>query len=200
MRIDSIQALRALYPHAKGRAKDKVLAALEEHSRRFIQNSPFLVLSTQGEDGMDVSPRGGAPGFVHVLDDRTLALPDARGNNRLDSLENILAQPRVGLLFLIPGMDETLRVNGRAVISCDPQVLGRFEEQQHPPCTAILVTVEEVFLHCAKALMRSRLWDPTSRIERSEFPTLSEMMKAQLGDSSSLESQEDMLRRYRKDL
>src|SRR5690606_5417582 len=139
--------------------------------------SPFLVIGTQSREGRaDVSPRGDPAGFVKVLDDKTLAIPDRPGNNRLDSLVNILANPNVGLLFLIPGFDETLRVNGVARLAADPGLLEAMSVDGRPPRLAIVVTVREAFLHCAKAFRRSRLWDPAQQRDRRELPSLSKMI------------------------
>src|SRR6185436_1998586 len=144
--------------------------------RRFIELSPFLVLATAGETGgMDASPRGGAPGFCKVPDERTLLIPDAPGNNRLDSLENILATGRVGLLFLIPGVDETLRVNGSAILSRAEGDLDLCRDERRTPKVAIRVSVQEAYLHCAKAFMRSRLWSAESQVDRALLPTLGQM-------------------------
>ncbi|GGL67281.1 pyridoxamine 5'-phosphate oxidase family protein [Wenxinia marina] len=175
--VASEAALRALYPEVSGLAKLKSLPALDVHSRAFLARSPFLILGTQGPSGRaDVSPRGDAPGFVLVLDDRTLAIPDRPGNNRLDSLSNIVADPSVGLLCLIPGYEETLRINGRAHLSTDPDLLERMAVNGRLPRLAVVVRIEEVFLHCAKAFRRSRLWDPEARQDRSEMPSLSKMI------------------------
>jgi uncharacterized protein len=169
--------LRALYPPTHTLAALKSLPTLDIHARDFIRRSPFLCIGTQGEDGRaDVSPRGDPAGFVKVLDDRTLAIPDRPGNNRLDTLSNILANPNVGLLFLVPGFDDTLRVNGRATLSTDPAILNPMAVSDRVPTLAIVVSVTEVFLHCAKAFRRSRLWDPDARQDRKEMPTLLKMI------------------------
>ncbi len=193
--------LRPLYPEASGRAKIKTLKSLEKHSKHFIATSPFLTMSTCDSCGnMDCSPRGGAPGFVHILDDRHILIPDAKGNNRLDSLQNIVDTGRVGLLFLIPGVDETLRLNGSAEITTEDKYLGLFSNERIPPKCCILVTVEEVFLHCAKALMRSKLWDASAQIKRKDFPTMGKMLNDQLGTNNPEETQAEMVKRYQKDL
>lgn len=170
-------SLRALFPPTHTLAALKVLDHLDPHARAFIRRSPFLTIGTQNPDGRaDVSPRGDPPGFVQVLDDRTLAIPDRPGNNRLDTLSNILANPKVGLLFLVPGYDETLRVNGTARLSTDPELLRTMAVHDRMPTLAIVVSVAEVFLHCAKAFRRSRLWDPAARQDRTEMPTLLKMI------------------------
>ena len=153
--------LRELYPAPNERAVRKQLDHLDVHCRRFIELSPFLVMASvaAGTDGpLDASPRGGAPGFVKALDATTLLVPDAPGNNRLDSLSNIVATERVGLLFLVPGIDETLRVNGAAQVSDDPALLALFTAERHLPRVVIRVAVQQAYLHCAKAFMRSQLW------------------------------------------
>ena len=198
--IDDLQRLRALYPAPGERALRKQMAALDPHARRFIELSPFVVLSTADAQGrQDASPRGGAPGFVYIVDAQRLWIPDAPGNHRLDSLSNIVATGRTGLLFLIPGVDETLRVNGRARL-CD-------EADRRAPFAAdprvrlvIEVDVEEAYLHCAKALMRSKLWSDAARVERSMLPTMGQMINDQTGGGMPLESQEQMRARYAKDL
>jgi hypothetical protein len=149
---------------------------------------------------MDASPRGGAPGFVLAPDPHTLWLPDASGNNRLDTLENVVATGRLGLLFMIPGVDETLRVNGEARLSTDAALLARFAAAAKPPRLVVEVGVREAYLHCAKALMRSGLWDASRHAPRSVLPTMGEMLKDQIGDPGPVESQADMLARYAADL
>ncbi len=170
-------ALRALYPAVSELAEIKSMAALDAHARAFIARSPFVCIGTQGAGGRaDVSPRGDAPGFVEVLGDGLLAIPDRPGNNRLDSLANILANGAVGLLFMVPGFDETLRVNGRAKLVRDAALLERMAVNGRAPRLAVVVEVEEVFLHCAKAFRRSKLWDPAARQDRAEMPSLSKMI------------------------
>jgi uncharacterized protein len=170
-------SLRALFPPTHSLAAVKSLPGLDRHAREFIRRAPFLCIGTQNEDGLaDVSPRGDPPGFVRVLDDRTLAIPDRPGNNRLDTQANILANPSVGLLFMIPGFDDSLRVNGRASLTTDPEVLAAMAVNDRNPTLAILVAVDEVFLHCAKAFRRSRLWDPSARQDRREMPSLMAMI------------------------
>lgn len=170
-------ALRSLYKATHPLAAQKSLAYLDPHAREFIRRSPFLTIGTQSHEGKaDVSPRGDPSGFVQVLDDRTLAIPDRPGNNRLDTLSNILANPNVGLLFLVPGFDDTLRVNGTAILSTDPKLLATMSVNDRVPTLAIVVTVAEVYLHCAKAFRRSRLWDPEARQDRKDMPTLLKMI------------------------
>ena len=185
--ITTPEALRGLYGETLERARLKTLPKLDEHCRNFIRLSPFLCLGTVDAAGADVTPRGDRPGFVHVLDDGTLAIPDWRGNNRLDSLLNILTDSRVGLLFLIPGVDETLRVNGRAAIATAPDLLARWETNGKLPKSALIVTIEEAFLHCGKALIRSRLWHDDSRVDRSVLPSFGQMLKDQIQIPDSAE-------------
>lgn len=198
--IRSTDDLRRSYPEPSGRSVLKTLDHLDRHCRQFVGLSPFVVLATASREGrMDASPRGGAPGFVHVLDDQTLWLPDAKGNNRLDSFTNITENGRAGLLFLIPGVDETLRVNGAARLRDDPAALAVFTGERSPPRAVLELEVEEAFLHCAKALMRSRLWDADARQDRSVLPTMGEMLRDQTG-SGRVETQEEMVTRYTPDL
>lgn len=180
-RIESREDLRAHYGEVSYRARLKQLPKLEQHSRRFISLSPFFVLSTSSPAGTDASPRGDAPGFVKVIDDRTLAVPDRPGNNRVDSFRNILENPNVGLLFLVPGINETLRVNGKARITTDPAVLAEHAAHGKLPRSVMLIEVEEVYLHCAKALMRSKLWDPARHLDRRDFPTMGQCLADQIG-------------------
>ena len=201
MNITSLEELRALYAAPQERAVKKQIAALDEHCRRFIGLSPFVVLATADLAGnMDASPRGGPPGFIKIAADGSLLLPDAPGNNRLDSLENIVATGRAGLLFLIPGFDETLRVNGVAVLSRAEQDIALCADERRAPKLVIKVHVEAAYLHCAKAFMRSRLWSPEARVERSTLPTAGRMISDQTGIVVAPESQEDMARRYAPDL
>jgi len=201
MIIKNEEQLRELYGYASGRAKDKVLTHLEKHAINFIETSPFLTMSTSSSQGkMDSSPRGGASGFVKVVDKTTLVIPDAKGNNRVDSICNIIETGTIGLLFLIPGVDETLRINGSAYLSTDKAYLELFTEEHNPPKACIVVSVEEVFLHCAKAFMRSKLWDALAQIDRDSFPTMGQMLKEQLGSQDAPESRDAMVKRYKKDL
>ena len=169
-------ALRALHHQPLSRATDKVLGALDEHCLRIISLSPFCIVATQGPDGADVSPRGDPAGFVQVIDDRTLLLPDRVGNNRLDTMTNLLVNPRIGLLFLVPGMNETLRINGTARITDDERLLAPSAVNNRMPKVGIVITVEEALLHCAKALVRSALWDGSRHIDRSILPTYAQML------------------------
>ena len=203
--ITTLPALRELYGPARERALKKEIPALDAHATRFVGLSPFVVLASSNADGhMDASPRGGEPGFVKVSDGRTLLLPDAPGNNRLDTLENIIATGRLGLLFMVPGFDETLRVNGRAVLSTDPADLALCADTRRAPVLVIRVTVESVYLHCAKAFMRSQLWDASRQVDRTQMPNMTEMMRDQIkafkGEEIETESHAQLMERYRQTL
>ncbi len=201
MDIRTLSELREHYGFATGRAKDKVLNKLEKHSIYFIECSPFLVMSTvDGSGKLDASPRGGEKGFVKILDNETLLIPDFKGNNRVDSLSNIIETSTIGLLFLIPGIDETLRVNGRASISTSEGLLNHFKSETKPVISCIKVQIEEVFLHCAKAFMRSKLWDNDRHLDSSQFPSMGQMLNDQLESTAPPESREAMIKRYSEDI
>lgn len=202
MHITHIAQLRGLYAAPAERAVKKQLSALDIHCRRFIGLSLFVVVATAAGNGgaQDASPRGGAPGFVQVGDNHTLLIPDAPGNNRLDSLENIVANGEVGLLFLIPGVDETLRVNGSAVLSLAEADIERCTTEKRRPKLAIRVHVRDAYLHCAKAFMRSQLWAPETWPERSRLPTAGQMLKDHTGVETAPETDAQMRRRYEPDL
>lgn len=180
--IRSLEQLTAIYPPISALAAIKVLHKLDQHCRRFIGLSPLVSFASAAADGtMDVTPRGDHPGFVHVLDDTTVAIPDRPGNNRLDTLKNILGNPNVALLFFIPGMDEMFRVNGTATITTDPALLATMAVNGKLPRAAVVVKVSEAFLHCGKALKRARLWDPAAKVERTALPSLARMIVDQTG-------------------
>ena len=200
-----MEALRTLYAMPRERSVKKALPQLDPHCTRFIGLSPLVVVASAGPltdtgSALDASPRGGEPGFVKVLDAHTLLFPDAPGNNRLDTLENIIHTGQVGLLFLLPGVDETLRVNGTAVLSTDPADLSTCTDAKRVPKLVIRVTVQAAYLHCAKALMRSKLWDASHQVDRAVMPSMGEMMKDQIGGDIPAESQAQMLARYAQDL
>jgi len=177
MRYDTEAALRALYGSPNRIAAAKDIDFIDSHCRRFIALSPFVHIATSDGVRLDVSPKGDRPGFVHVLDDRNLLIPDWPGNNRIDGLLNIVRHGRVGLIFMIPNVKETLRINGRASIHDDAAWLELCAHQGKPPITVIRVETEEVFLHCAKAFMRSRLWQPETWPDRSALPSAGQMIK-----------------------
>jgi hypothetical protein len=189
--IDSEEALRGLYKTPGEVASKKVLSRLDKHCKRFIELSPFLCIATAGADGSaDVSPRGDAPGFVGVADDTTVVIPDRVGNNRLDTLANIVENPNLGLIFFIPGFNDILRINGRGKIVDDPELLAGYAVKGKVPATAVVVTVDEAFLHCPKALMRSNLWSDEARTPRDQMPTAGQIYKDQVALSESAEELE----------
>ena len=180
--VTNLEELNAIYGDPVDLVKMKTLPKLDKHCKAFIEASPFLSLATSGADGMTgVSPRGDAPGFVAILDDNTLVIPDRAGNKRVDSMTNIVENPNVGLLFFIPGMNETLRVNGKARITDDAALLEPLTVNGKVPSAGVVVQVEEAFLHCAKAFVRSKLWNSESQIDRKTFPTLGKIIADQLG-------------------
>jgi PPOX class probable FMN-dependent enzyme len=176
--IKSVEELERLYGEPNPASLMKEIDHINAHYRAFIEAAPFVMLASVGPEGLDGSPRGDAPGFVRVRDEKTLLLPDRRGNNRIDTMKNIVRDPRVALLFLIPGIGETLRVNGRAAISADPALCESFTVQGKAPRSVLVITVDRVYFQCQKALVRSRLWDPASRIERSALPSTGTMIAA----------------------
>ncbi len=179
--IGDVAELRALYREPSALVRSKKVARIDDVTRRFVGGSPFFLLATADAEGnCDVSPRGGPPGFVHVLDERRLAIPDLSGNNLLDSLTNIVANPHVGLLFVMPGRDETLRVEGSALLTTDANLLARWDDELRTPRLAIVVEVNSLFIHCAKSFRRGRVWDPASWDELIA-PDNCEMVVEQLG-------------------
>jgi PPOX class probable FMN-dependent enzyme len=181
-RITSVEQLREIYPPPKQRSVDKEIDHLDEHCRRFLALSPFAVISSAAADGTcDASPKGGPAGFVRVLDDHRLLIPDATGNRRLDGLQNMLDNPSVGIVFLIPGMGETLRVNGRVELTRDPDLLVGLETGGRDAELALIVHVEQAYLHCAKSIIRSELWKPESWPERDALPRAAEILNDHIG-------------------
>lgn len=172
--------LRSVLGEASEAIRNKALSRIDRHARRFLTLSPFFCIGSSRPDALaDVSPRGGEPGFVHVLDDTHIAFPERPGNNKLDTLTNITHSPAVGLLFFVPGVDETLRINGLASITVRSDLMRRFEHSGKLPRAVVIVQAVEVYLHCAKALKRSELWNPDSRVPRSSLPTLGQIIKDQ---------------------
>ena len=200
--IASVAKLRECYQKLPNeRARRKALDKLDIHMRNFIARAPFLCLGTSSEQGADVTPRGDRPGFVHVLDDTTILIPDWPGNNRLDSLTNIVSNPRVGLLLFIPGVDETLRINGVAEVTADPGLIRRWDVNGKHPRSVLKVTVQQAFLHCAKALIRSHLWGCEYRIDRKELPPYGQILKDPTGVSETVqEIQSAIDHSYRENL
>ena len=179
--VSTEQELALLFDRVGAASVQKEVASVHPLYRALIEASPFVVLATSGPDGLDASPRGDAPGFVVVEDEHTLLLPERRGNNRIDSLRNIISDPRVALLFLIPGAAETLRVNGRATIVTDPDLLERFAVDGKRPKCVLAVAVETVYFQCGRAILRSRLWDPQPT--RPALPTAGQILAALSGDA-----------------
>jgi PPOX class probable FMN-dependent enzyme len=184
-RVSSIAQLEALYADPSEPSLAKEIDHISTNYRKLIEASPFLVLATNGPEGLDCSPRGDPPGFVRVLDEKTLLIPDRRGNNRIDSLRNIVRDPRVALLLLIPGVGETMRVIGRAAISTDTELRASFVMNGKTPGCVIVVEAERVYFQCTKAIVRAKLWDPTRHVERGSLPTagmiLNEITEGRLG-------------------
>jgi len=180
--IDTIEGLERLYGAPSERAVLKQMDHLDAHSRAFIEASPFVLLATSGPvTGVDCSPRGDRAGFVQVVDERTLLIPDRRGNNRIDSLRNMVEQPAVGLLFLVPGVNESFRVNGQATISIDPTLINRFVVSDQRPKSVVVVTVQEAFMQCSRAILRADLWNPANRTTREQLSSPGTMLAAHTG-------------------
>ena len=181
--VTTIEELEALYEKPAGASLAKEIDHISAGYRALIEAAPFVVIATCGPEGLDCSPKGDAPGFVRILDDKTLAIPDRRGNNRTDGFHNIVRDPRVALLFLIPGVGETLRVNGRAAISIDPELAESFAVDGKAPRCVLIVSIESVYFHCSKAAVRARLWE--SKIDRKSLPStgtiIAELTAGKLG-------------------
>jgi PPOX class probable FMN-dependent enzyme len=199
----ALEDLDLLYKPAGKLVKDKSLARVDRHGASFVALSPFCVISSAGPDGsLDVSPRGGEPGFVHVAEDgAALLLPDRPGNNRLDVIRNLLTGTgQVGLMFMIPGFDDVYRVNGKASASAEPDLLGQFVEFGKTPRLVLRIAVEEAFFHCPKAIMRGRLWDPEARVDRSVLPSGAEMIFDQLELGKPKISDAEIIESYKAQL
>ena len=180
--ITTSTQLREHYGEPSALSRDKVVTALDAHCERFIEAAPYIVLATADVNGFtDASPRGDAAGFVRVADPKTILIPDRRGNNRVDSLSNIVSNPRVGILFMVPGVNETLRINGDAVITRDPQLCASMSVRDRAPEAIIRVHIHEAYLQCAKALVRSHLWDVERHFKRSDWPSLGKILADQIG-------------------
>ncbi len=178
--ITSQRGLREVYAHPAKAIAEKALPALDKHSRRFLELSPFCCIGSSQPSGLgDVSPRGGEPGFVHALSDNEIAFADRPGNNRLDTLSNIMREPSVGMLFLVPGVEETLRLNGLARVTTREDLMVRFTHEGKRPRSVVLIEIREVYFHCSKALKRSDLWNPDKRLAKGEFPTLGQIARDQ---------------------
>lgn len=181
-RLDSEEALRRVYAQPAKAVVEKSFPHLDRHSRRYLELCPFLCIGSHRADGTaDVSPRGGEPGFVHALDDTHVAFPDRPGNNRLDTLVNIVNDPAVGLLFFLPGVTDMMRINGTAHVTVAPDLMARFVHDGKPPRSVIVVETREVYFHCSKALLRSDLWNPDKRLPKGAFPSLGRIARDQFG-------------------
>jgi PPOX class probable FMN-dependent enzyme len=188
--IEDPERLREIYGAPSERSLKKQLSHFDRHCRAFIARSPFLVIASSDPSGRcDASPKGDAPGFVQVLDDETLLIPDRLGNNRVDTIGNLLERPGIGLIFFVPGLNETLRVNGRAQVTTDPPLLAPLAVNDKVPRSGILVSAEEIYFHCGKALIRSDLWNSEKQLRRSEFPSLGRILAEQIGGISVEESE-----------
>lgn len=169
--VTTLEQLEALYGEPYGPAVVKEIDYISPSYRKLIEAAPFVAIATGGPEGFDCSPKGDAPGFVRILDEKTLAIPDRPGNNRIDGFRNIMRNPSIALLFLIPGVGETLRVNGRAAISIDPELMRSFAVNGKLPRSVLLVHIETIFFHCSKAIVRSKLWDEATKIDRKSLPS-----------------------------
>jgi uncharacterized protein len=199
--VGDAERLREIYGAPSERAVRKELRRLDRHCRAFIARSPFLVVaSTDAAGRCDASPKGDMPGFVAVIDDRTLLIPDRLGNNRIDTLGNLVARPGIGLIFFVPGINETLRVNGRARVTNDPTLLEPLAVNGKVPRSGIVVAVEEVYFHCGKALIRSDLWNPQKQARRGDFPSLGHILAEQIGGIDPDEADRQTAESYRSRL
>jgi PPOX class probable FMN-dependent enzyme len=181
-RITTVEELEAIYGEPSEASLVKVADSIIPHYRSFIELSPFVNLATCGPEGLDCSPRGDIAGFVRVHDEKTLMLPDRRGNNRIDSLRNVVRDPRVALLFVIPGSGNTLRVNGRAHLTADPELLASFLMDRKPPRTVMMITVDSLYFQCARAIIRSDLWNPEKHVDPNRLPTAGQILAAMTQD------------------
>ena len=202
--IETEQQLRSIYAPAKERAVKKQLPHLDQHCKNFLALARFAVLSTADAQGnMDASPRGGEAGFIKAIDDNTVIIPDWTGNNRLDTFSNILDTGRIGAIFLVPGVDEALRINGAASLRNDEAFTSLCEVNGRFPKVVVHIAVKEAYLHCAKAIMRGQLWAPEAQVERKTLPTMNEMLRDQIGEgnmSEPAEPQEIMFERHKTEL
>ena len=199
--IENADRLREIYGAPNERAVKKERQRLDRHSRAFIARSPFLVIASADAAGRsDASPKGDAPGFVRIVDDTTLLIPDRIGNNRTDTLGNLLARPGIGLIFFVPGINETLRVNGRARVTTEPALLESLAVNGKVPKSGILVSVDEVYFHCGKALIRADLWNPEKRLGRGGLPSLGRILADQIGGIDAAEAERQTAESYRNRL
>ncbi len=199
--IETGEQLRAMYLPAKERAVKKQLSRLDQHCKNFLMHVRFAVISTcDAEGNMDASPRGGEAGFIKAIDDHTVIIPDWSGNNRLDTFTNILSTRRIGAIFLVPGVDEALRINGAASLRNDEAFTSLCEVNGRFPKLVVHIAVKEAYLHCAKAIMRGELWIPEAKVERQVLPTMNEMLRDQIGQTEPAEPQEVMRARHATEL
>ena len=199
--IKDEEQLRKLYEYPKGRAAIKEIKELEKQSKEFLKLSPFVVISSIGADGIaDASPRGDGKGFVKIKDNRTIIIPDRSGNNRLDTLQNIIANPAIGLLFFIPGINEVLRINGNGYIEDDIDLCNEFKIKNNVPKSCILINIKEIYMHCAKAIMRSSLWDASTYLASKDFPTISRIINDQINSNDDLKDHQQEEQRYREQI
>jgi len=198
--ITTLEELQALYGESHERSRRKELPQLIEPYRALIEASPFVVLASVGPDGLDCSPRGDAPGFVQILDDQTLLLPDRPGNNRIDSLRNIVLNPQVALLFLIPGVGESLRVNGRAEISLDPELLELGRAQGKLPRSVLRIHIDSCYFQCSKAAVRSGLWDASRQVARASLPSAGDIFRCIYEEFDVAAYERDLQQRLRTSL
>jgi uncharacterized protein len=195
--IENSDSLREIYGMPSERAVKKELHRLDRHCRAFIARSPFLVIASADAAGRcDASPKGDMAGFVTVIDDATLLIPDRLGNNRVDTLGNLVARPGIGLIFFVPGINETLRINGRARVTTDPALLEPCAVNGKVPKSGIVVSVEEVYFHCGKALIRSDLWNPEKQVRRGDFPSLGRILAEQIGGVDPRETERQIAEGY----
>lgn len=183
--VTTMEQLQALYGEKMPAAVVKEIDHINNGYRKLIESAPFVAVATGGPEGLDCSPKGDAPGFVRILDDKTLAIPDRPGNNRIDGFRNIVRDPRIALLFLIPGVGETLRVNGRAAISIDPELMQSVAVNGKLPRCVLIVHIESIYFHCSKAIVRSKLWDEKTKVDRGSLPSIgsiiAELSQGRLG-------------------
>ncbi|WP_395355526.1 pyridoxamine 5'-phosphate oxidase family protein [Vibrio sp. D3] len=199
--IKTIEQLKEIYAEPSARAKNKALPALDVHAMTLINNCHFAVLSTTDTQGYtDLSPKGGEPGFVKVLDESTLLLPDSSGNNRIDSLKNIISNPKVGLLLMVNGIDEVLRIKGIASIHTDSKLISACPDGSKAPKVVIKIVIESMYFHCAKAVMRGKLWSDDYKVNRSILPSLAQIFKEQQKLENKALNQEEMLKYYQSSL
>lgn len=194
------EEVRALYGEPSDLVQKKVLDHLDKHSQHFIRLSPFVVIASCDDSGADATPRGDAPGFVAILSDRRLLIPDRRGNNRIDTLLNVARNPQIGLLFMVPGINETLRVNGTGRIVTDQALLEPMTVQGKAPTSGLEIDVREVFFHCGKAMIRSRLWQADAQVERKSFPSLGRIVADQIAGIDADAAEKNLEEAYRSRL